>query len=65
MGIRFADFISFFSNIPLKLNNLVSLRPNRVFKNKGRGSGCRQPIKDKDYCQIEIIKGLTDKGQFQ
>ena len=22
-------------------------------------------LKDKDYCQIEIIKGLTDKGQFQ
>ena len=23
------------------------------------------PIKDKYYCPIEIIKGLTDKGQFQ
>ena len=22
-------------------------------------------FKDKDYCPIEIIKGLTDKGQFQ
>ena len=22
-------------------------------------------IKDKDYCLMEIIKGLTDKGQFQ
>ena len=22
-------------------------------------------VKDKDYCTIEIIKGLTDKGQFQ
>ena len=22
-------------------------------------------LKDIDYCQIEIIKGLTDKGQFQ
>ena len=22
-------------------------------------------VKDKDYCPIEIIKGLTDKGQFQ
>ena len=22
-------------------------------------------LKDKDYCLIEIIKGLTDKGQFQ
>ena len=22
-------------------------------------------IKDKDCCPIEIIKGLTDKGQFQ
>ena len=25
----------------------------------------KQSIKDKDYCPIEIIKGLTDKGQFQ
>ena len=24
-----------------------------------------QCFKDKDYCQIEIIKRLTDKGQFQ
>ena len=23
------------------------------------------PFKDKYYCPIEIIKGLTDKGQFQ
>ena len=22
-------------------------------------------VKDKDYCPIEIVKGLTDKGQFQ
>ena len=22
-------------------------------------------LKDKDYCPIEIIKGLTDMGQFQ
>ena len=22
-------------------------------------------LKDKDYCPLEIIKGLTDKGQFQ
>ena len=22
-------------------------------------------FKDKDYCPIEIIKGLTDKGRFQ
>ena len=22
-------------------------------------------FKDKDYCPIEIIKGLTDKGKFQ
>ena len=27
-GVRFADFISFFLNIPWKWNNLVSLRPN-------------------------------------
>ena len=25
----------------------------------------RSLFKDKDYCPIEIIKGLTDKGQFQ
>ena len=24
-----------------------------------------ESLKDKDYCLIEIIKGLTDKGQFQ
>ena len=24
-----------------------------------------QMLKDIDYCQIEIIKGLSDKGQFQ
>ena len=28
LGVRFADLISFFLNIPLKWNNLVSLRPN-------------------------------------
>ena len=29
--------------------------------------GCSFPpsVKDKDYCPIEIIKRLTDKGQFQ
>ena len=27
MGVRFANFISFFLNIPWKCNNLVSLRP--------------------------------------
>ena len=25
----------------------------------------KHAFKDKDYCPIEIIKGLTDKGQFQ
>ena len=25
----------------------------------------RLNLKDKDYCPLEIIKGLTDKGQFQ
>ena len=25
----------------------------------------RIEVKDKDYCPIEIIKGLIDKGQFQ
>ena len=24
-----------------------------------------ESFKDKDYCPIEIIKGLTDKGRFQ
>ena len=28
VGVRFADFISYFLNIPWKRNNLVSLRPN-------------------------------------
>ena len=28
VGVPFADFISFFSNIPWKWNNLISLRPN-------------------------------------
>ena len=27
-GVHFADFIQCFLNIPLKCNNLVSLRPN-------------------------------------
>ena len=25
----------------------------------------KRVLKDKDYCPIEIIKGLTDKGQSQ
>ena len=25
----------------------------------------QKSLKDKDYCPLEIIKGLTDKGQFQ
>ena len=25
----------------------------------------QKTFKDKDYCPIKIIKGLTDKGQFQ
>ena len=34
---------------------------------KYQGTSVQVPIalKDKDYCPIEIIKGLTDKGQFQ
>ena len=28
LGVRFADFISFFFNVTWKWNNLVSLRPN-------------------------------------
>ena len=28
-------------------------------------AGSLLSVKDKDYCPIEIIKGLTDMGQFQ
>ena len=34
------------------------------FKKKYAAAG-QKVLKDKDYCPIEIIKGLTDKGQFQ
>ena len=27
--------------------------------------GLREPVKGIDYCPIEIIKRLTDKGHFQ
>ena len=42
--VRFADFITFFLNIPWKWNNFVSLRPNyfpfhRIFKNGGGKGG--------------------------
>ena len=30
-----------------------------------RQSDQHDAVKDKDYCLMEIIKGLTDKGQFQ
>ena len=48
VGDRFADFISFFLNIPWKLNNLVSLRPNYFifignFKTGGGGGGGQTP----------------------
>ena len=41
VGVRFADFISFFLNIPWTWNNLVTLRPNYFifigyFKSVGR-----------------------------
>ena len=35
--------------------------PLEIFKTVN----CNSNVKDKDYCPIEIIKGLTDKGQFQ
>ena len=41
-GVHFADFFSFFLNIPCKGNNLVSLRPNYfIFKGykKKQGAG--------------------------
>ena len=40
--------------LPTKTRLLVSLRNSSY-----------SALKDKDYCPIEIIKGLTDKGQFQ
>ena len=48
MGVRFADFISFFLNIPWKWNNLVSLRPNyNIFisylKTGGQEGGSSDP----------------------
>ena len=43
VGGLFADFISFFLNIPWKWNNLVSLRPNNFifigYLKMGRGEG--------------------------
>ena len=43
VGVRFADFISFFLNIPWKWNNLVSLRPNYLifigYQKMGDGAG--------------------------
>ena len=30
-----------------------------------QGKNLLKPLKDIDHCPIEIIKGLTDKGQFQ
>ena len=48
VGVRFADFISFFLNIPWKWNNLVSLGPNySIFigylKTWGREGGSNEP----------------------
>ena len=44
-GVRFADFISFFLNIPWEWNNLVSLRPNYFifvgYFKMGAGEGAR------------------------
>ena len=62
--VRFPDFISFFSNIPWKWNNLVSLRPNyfifiEYLKNggggtEGRSSEPSEPLLDPqlrlEYC---------------
>ena len=50
VGVRFADFVSFFLNIPIsheKQNNLVSLRPNYFLfigylKTRGRERGSRE-----------------------
>ena len=38
---------------------------NRFLTNSEAADILHQDIKDKDYCPTEIIKGLTDKGQFQ
>ena len=42
------------------MKHLISKTDFTAIKYSGQGS-----FKDKDYCLIEIIKGLTDKGQFQ
>ena len=41
---------------------LKELNPSKTF---GPDELHPRVLKDKDYCPIEIIKGLTDKGQFQ
>ena len=37
----------------------------RLPSGQERGWGIKICLKGIDYCPIEIIKGLTDKGQFQ
>ena len=50
VGVRFADFITFFLDIPWEFNNLVSLRPNYLifigyFKTGGgKGGVCSNPL---------------------
>ena len=52
----FCEFGAFYYLIHFKTDNDL-LITYEVFK--------QTLIKDKDYCLMEIIKGLTDKGQFQ
>ena len=51
VGVRFADFISFFLNMPWKRDNLVSGRPNYFIfigylKTRGREGGSSEPPLD-------------------
>ena len=55
------------SSMPSNDYNVTSVLMRDTSAQMSHGSLCQKlmVIKDKDYCPIEIIKGLTDKGQFQ
>ena len=56
------------SDILVKNELCIPLERGANFLSTGEGFICLSPpskLKDKDYSPIEIIKGLTDKGQFQ
>ena len=46
-----------------KIKCLVAMVTEQNHSHEYKAISCT--LKDKDYCPIEIIKGLTDKGQFQ